>query len=194
MLGNSPFIIKLYWTFQDHTYCYFVMEHMEGGSLNSYKMYLNFKESLIKIVIAEVILGLEYMHTQMKVAYRDLKPENILVDAQGHIRLSDFGLSEVVLGGKSMNEICGTQEYLAPEMILKENYNMTIDFWQLGCLIYELYDGSTCFKANKMFLDPNYSDIIHTEPNYHKMFSKDLKSLVSGLLKKKVERMFLKIV
>lgn len=184
--ADYDFIIRLFWTFQDHTYCYFVMEYMEGGSLIEYKQMLGYKEEDIKIIVAEVILGLEYMHKVMRVAYRDLKPENILVDREGHIKLSDFGLSEIFEEDKNMSELCGTKEYLAPEMVKREPYDLRVDFWQLGCLMYELYYNITCFKNNDTLLDPEKSDIIHKNISFPNKIGIHFKNIIKSFLQKDV--------
>lgn len=188
--ADSDFIIKLFWTFQDKRYCYFVMEYMEGGSLMEYKQILGFKENAIRPIAAEIVLGLEYMHKEMQVVYRDLKPENILVDREGHVKLSDFGLSEIFKGKKDLNDLCGTKEYLAPEMIMREKYDYKIDFWQLGCLLYELYYNITCFKNNEHILDPKKSDIVNKEVEFPNRISKSFKSIIKKLLEKNVGDLF----
>ena len=126
----------------------------------------------------------------MQVAYRDLKPENILVDREGHVKLSDFGLSEIFKDKEEMSEICGTKEYLAPEMIRREKYDFRVDFWQLGCLLYELYFNSNCFEINRHTLDPERSDILHKKVRFPHDISYPFKSLILGLLKKDVFQYF----
>jgi serum/glucocorticoid-regulated kinase 2 len=184
--ANSDFIIRLYWTFQDDRYCYFVMEYMEGGSLMEYKQILGYKEKDICFIAAEIVLGLEYMHNDMHVAYRDLKPENILVDREGHVKLSDFGLSEIFVDKKDMNDLCGTKEYLAPEMIKREAYDFRVDFWQLGCLLYELYFNITCFKNNETILDPKKSDIVNKNVEFPNRIGKSFKNIIMKFLQKDV--------
>lgn len=186
--ADSKFIIKLFWTFQDKRYCYYVMEYMEGGSLMEYKQILGYKESEIRPIAAEIVLGLEYMHKKMQVVYRDLKPENILVDREGHVKLSDFGLSEIFIDKTDLNDLCGTKEYLAPEMIKREKYDYKIDFWQLGCLLYELYYNTTCFRNNEHLLDPRKSEIVNKDVAFPSKISKAFKSLIKKLLEKNVTR------
>jgi serine/threonine protein kinase len=184
--ANSDFIIRLHWTFQDLKYCYFVMEYMEGGCLMEYKQILGYKEKDICFIAAEIVLGLEYMHKDMEVAYRDLKPENILVDREGHVKLSDFGLSEIFKDKKDMNDLCGTKEYLAPEMIRRQAYDFRVDFWQLGCLLYELYFNITCFKNNAHILDPKKSDIVIKTVDFPNKIGKSFKNIIVKLLHKDV--------
>lgn len=92
-----------------------------------------------------MVLALEYLHSK-NVAYRDLKPENVLIDKQGYIRITDFGLSKQdVMSNNQAKSVVGTPEYLAPEIIQNKGYGKTIDWWTLGCLIYELLTGQPPF-------------------------------------------------
>ena len=112
--SKHPRIVKMYYSFQDDVYFYFVMEYLEGGCLENY---LNNKRSLksnqIKFYAAQVLEGLIYLHDK-DVIYRDLKPENILLDKNGEVKLSDFGLAKY---GSIGTSFCGTPEYIAPEII-----------------------------------------------------------------------------
>ena len=93
--------------------------------------------------MAELVLALEYLHDN-GVVYRDVKPENILIDAQGHVRLTDFGL------GKGMTDsFCGTTEYLAPEILNKEGYTYSVDWYSLGLVMFEMCAGFNPFKTGR---------------------------------------------
>lgn len=127
---------------------------MSGGELFYHlKKMKKFPEVVARFYAAEILLALNYLHSQ-KIVFRDLKPENILLDGDGHIKLTDFGLSKVSLEGTSLlvlfsfflddkfYTMCGTPEYIAPEILLsKEGYTNTCDFWSLGCIIYEMLVG-----------------------------------------------------
>lgn len=120
--SRHPRIVKMYYSFQDSKYFYFVMEYLEGGSLEQYIPEKRArKTSRVKFYAAQVLEGLLYLHVQKKVIYRDLKPENILLDKHGNAKLSDFGLSKYGVAGTSF---CGTPEYIAPE-IIQSNANQT---------------------------------------------------------------------
>ena len=141
---NSPFIMNIKYSFQDQIQLYIVTEFMQGGD-----MYFHLHEKgkfeieKAKFYIIEIILAIEYLHKNNMV-YRDLKPENILMDKDGHIKLTDFGLSKILedINDKTFT-MCGTPQYIAPEVICKQGYDKGIDWWSLGCLLYEFLTG--CF-------------------------------------------------
>ena len=101
--------------------------------------------------MAEIALALGFLHKN-NLIYRDLKPENILLDKEGHVKLTDFGLSKIVFEEKNNEKaftICGTPEYLAPEILEDKGYDQTVDWWSLGALIYEMLVGYSPFKLKK---------------------------------------------
>ncbi|NDC23358.1 MAG: glycine cleavage system protein GcvH [Proteobacteria bacterium] len=137
---KHPFIIQMYWAFQTRTHLLFF--HMMKRN--------RFDEATAKFYFCEVLLGLEYLHSR-NILYRDLKPENILLDVDGHIRLTDFGLSkeEPQIGTNStitpdnkFTSFVGTAGYLSPEMIKREGHGKPLDFYCLGCLLYVMLTGS----------------------------------------------------
>jgi serine/threonine protein kinase len=152
---KHPFIIQMYWAFQTRTHLFFVLEFCAGGELFFHMMKRNrFDEPTAKFYFCEVLLGLEYLHSR-NILYRDLKPENILLDLDGHIRLTDFGLSKdgtETSGGQSCSpqtdpaklftSFVGTAGYLSPEMIKREGHGRPLDFYCLGCLLYVMLTGS----------------------------------------------------
>jgi len=160
---NHPFIMHLNFAFQDPKKLYFVTDFMAGGELFFHlRRSVFFSEFRARFYICEIILALEYLH-KMNCIYRDLKPENILLDKQGHIKLTDFGLSKITLSKTNDNEegkaytICGTPEYLAPEILEGKGYTKDVDWWSLGALIYEMLSGHSPFKAHakeEFKLDP----------------------------------------
>lgn len=143
---KHPFIIQMHAAFQTRTHLFFVLEFCAGGELFFHMMKRNrFDESTAKFYFCEVLLGLEYLHSR-NILYRDLKPENILLDLDGHIRLTDFGLSKEETSGAGegpkFTSFVGTAGYLSPEMIKREGHGKPLDFYCLGCLLYVMLTGS----------------------------------------------------
>nr|POF03918.1 serine/threonine-protein kinase psk1 [Quercus suber] len=109
-----------------------------------------FSESTAAFYMAEIILALQHLHHNVRVIYRDLKPENCLLDQEGHLLLTDFGLSKVALEEENdrTNSILGTIEYMAPEVIQGHAYDFTVDWWSLGAIGFDLLTGSPPFSGN----------------------------------------------
>ncbi|CAJ0597677.1 unnamed protein product [Cylicocyclus nassatus] len=141
---EHPFLVKLICTHMDRVNLYLVMECVEGGEVRDYLIDMSEEDlcNAVRFYSVEVICAFRYMHSK-NIVYRDLKPENLLLSKDGHVKLSDFGLAKV-LKGKTYT-ICGTAEYLAPEILLKKGYNAEVDWWSLGTLVYELISGSPPF-------------------------------------------------
>lgn len=139
---NCPFIINLYGSFTDSKNLYFLLEYMPGGEL-FYHLYQDkrFPEEKAKFYMAQVCLALDYLHNH-NVIYRDLKPDNILMDELGYVKLADFGLSRVMESGEKIFTLCGTQEYLAPEVIFESGYDYVSDWWSVGVVFFELMTGT----------------------------------------------------
>ena len=177
---NYPFLVKLYCCFQDQEHLYFILEFIQGGELFFHlHREIRFDDDKTRFYIAELILVLNFLHTN-KVIYRDIKPENILLDLEGHIKLTDFGLSRLCSGNnEKVFTICGTPYYIAPEIIEKKGYNNTVDWWSLGCLMYEMLNGKPLFNFSNGKINTNEfkKDIIL--PNN---FSDEAKDLITKLL------------
>ena len=145
MMLDHPFILKLVCAFQDDYDVYFLLELLIGGELFSHlRRAGRFDEPSAKFYAAGVVLAFEHMHAK-KVAYRDLKPENLVLDNRGYVKLVDLGLAKVV-PGKTWT-LCGTPDYLAPEVILNEGHDKAVDYWALGCLVYEMIHGGAPFVS-----------------------------------------------
>jgi serine/threonine protein kinase len=140
---RHPFIVQLHWTFQTRSHLYFVLEFCPGGELFFHLQKRGrFPDDIAKFYFAEVLLGLEYLHNR-NIIYRDLKLENILLDDQGHIRLTDFGVSKVApQEDVKFTSVVGTREYFSPEMIKREGYGKPYDFYCLGCVLYIMLTGT----------------------------------------------------
>lgn len=149
-VNRHPFVVKLYYAFQDHEKLYLILEYAEGGELFTHlAMERMFTEDVAAFYMAELVLALEHLHHNVGVVYRDLKPENCLLDSDGHLLLTDFGLSKVAVDSEDRcNSSLGTIEYMAPEVIQGKPYGKACDWWSLGALGFDLLTGSPPFKAN----------------------------------------------
>ncbi|CAH0371129.1 unnamed protein product [Pelagomonas calceolata] len=144
---DHPCIVKLYCSFQDRCYIYFLLEILTGGEIFAYlRKQQRFSESTCKFYANAVTQALQHMH-EKRVAYRDLKPENICLDSRGYPRLVDFSLAKVV--DTRTWTLCGSPDYLAPEIILNEGHDRAVDYWALGVLAFEMVDGKTPFFAER---------------------------------------------
>jgi len=147
--GNCEFIVRLHGTLTDLDYYYFLMEPCLGGDLmgllTSKK---GFSETMSKFYAAGLIESLRFLHKN-DIVYRDIKPENILIDAKGYPKLSDFGLARRTPPGEKRYTFCGTPEYMAPEVLLKQGHDYSVDLWALGIFIYEMTQGESPFRDPK---------------------------------------------
>lgn len=146
-LGSHPFVIKLYNTWSELDSIYYLMEYAPGGELFRVLHIRNrLSMATTRTAAAQVACALAFLH-ENKIVYRDLKPENIMINARGHLRLIDFGMAKAVDFKKErMSTICGTAEYLAPEMLTDPNgYDKAVDWWTLGVLMYEMAHGYSPF-------------------------------------------------
>lgn len=142
-----------------------------------------FSEQHASFYMAELVLALEHLHNTVGVVYRDLKPENILLDSEGHILLTDFGLSKVADEDDTCKSFVGTFEYMAPEVIRGVEYGMAVDWWSLGALGVELMTGNSPFAANnRTKIEENILKKKFVPPYY---LSPDAKDLLIRLLRKK---------
>lgn len=180
---THPFICSLRYAFQNRTKLYMVMDFFNGGELFFHLNKGPFDEARTRYYIAEITLAIEHLHS-LFVVYRDLKPENVLLDSDGHIKLSDFGLSKKFKAGGSYETrtFCGTPQYVAPEIISNKGYSFGVDWWAMGCLTYELLTRKPPFEAKNS--NALYSAISHSPVNYPSVISPLAKSFIAGLLEK----------
>ena len=178
---TSPFIVNIKFAFQDETKLYIVSEFLQGGDM-FYHMHhstINFTESTVKFYIIELILAIEFFH-ENNVIYRDLKPENILMNSEGHIKISDFGLSKKLENQKDKAyTLCGTLQYLAPEILKNKGYDKSDDWWSLGCIYYEMITGNLPFKTNGNKIN---LDVFEEKIDFDENMNPLLINLISQLL------------
>lgn len=176
---DSPFILSIHAALADDRYVYFVLELLLGGELFTHlRFHGKFTNAHTKVYAAQVLLAFLHMH-QKHIAYRDLKPENLVLDSQGYVKVVDFGLAKVV-EGKTWT-LCGTPDYLAPEIILNEGHNKAVDFWALGVLIFELASGAPPFFAEEPM--QVYENILCARMTVPGDFPRTLADIVRKLLK-----------
>ncbi|EEB11858.1 cAMP-dependent protein kinase catalytic subunit, putative [Pediculus humanus corporis] len=183
---HFPFVVYMEFFFKDNSYLYFVMPFILGGEMFSHLRKLGkFEENLCRFYAAQVVLALQYLH-HLDLVYRDLKPENILIDRNGYLKLTDFGFCKIV-SGRTWT-LCGTPEYLAPEVILSKGYGKSVDWWSLGILIYEMAAGYPPFYAN----DPMkiYEKIVSGKFRFASNFTPDIKDLIKNLLQVDLSRRY----
>ena len=153
-IANHPFIVTMYASFQTREKLFIVMDFAAGGEL-FLKLGLEgyFLERTAAFYLAEITLALEHLHS-INVLHRDLKPENILLQSDGHCCLTDFGLAKERSSGDDYEDawartLCGTMEYMAPEMVARKWYGKGADYWSLGCIAYEMMSGLPPFSSKK---------------------------------------------
>lgn len=175
---SHPFLIRMWGTFQDSRQVFMVMDFIEGGELFSLlRKSQRFPNPVAKFYAAEVCLALEYLHDK-DIIYRDLKPENILLDRNGHIKITDFGFAKYV--PDVTYTLCGTPDYIAPEVVATKPYNKSVDWWSFGILIYEMLAGHTPFyDSNAM---KTYENILNAKLRFPPFFNEDVKDLLMRLI------------
>nr|CAD7412305.1 unnamed protein product [Timema cristinae] len=145
--AECPFIARLYRTYRDTKYIYFLMEACLGGDVFTVlQKHKKFQDNTARFMVACVVEALVFLHDRGFI-YRDLKPENLLIDSTGYIKMTDFGFAKRIgTSGKTWT-FAGTPEYVAPEIILNRGHDRSVDYWALGVLIYELLSGSPPFRG-----------------------------------------------
>lgn len=184
---HHPFLVSLHSSFQTKEKLYFVLDYVNGGELFFHlQRERHFSEARARFYAAEMASALGYLHSA-GVVYRDLKPENILLDHEGHLVLTDFGLCKEGLDdgeNQTTATFCGTPEYLAPEVIRKEAYGRSVDWWCLGAVLYEMLYGLPPFYSRDTSV--MYEAILHKPLHFreHIPVSQAGKDILRGLLQK----------
>mmetsp|Transcript_15321 Transcript_15321/g.22934 ORF Transcript_15321/g.22934 Transcript_15321/m.22934 type:complete len:440 (-) Transcript_15321:865-2184(-) len=186
---THPFIVSLHYAFQTDDKLYFALDYMPGGSLwfhlRENKDAKPFSEDEVRFYASEVILAMAALHKH-DVVYRDLKLENILLDADGHVSLTDFGLSAQMKPNKRIHSYSGSPAYLAPEILFDESgkgHDKSVDYWSLGVLIHLMLTRQAPFWGDDL---PELFAHIKSAPlnlsQYENLLSADAISLLEGLL------------
>ncbi|XP_019885195.1 cAMP-dependent protein kinase catalytic subunit-like [Camponotus floridanus] len=183
---NFPFMVFMEFFFKDNSYVYMVLPFAQGGEMFTHLRRMGkFDESLAKFYAAQVALALEYLH-HCSLIYRDLKPENILIENSGYLRVTDFGFCKMV-DGRTWT-LCGTPEYLAPEVILSKGYGKSVDWWSFGVLVYEMNAGYPPFYAH----DPMkiYEKIVAGKYKFAHHFGEELRDILKNILQVDLTRRY----
>lgn len=178
---NHPFIVNLHFAFQTPKKLYVVLEYCAGGELFFHLSRAGrFSEGRCRFYSSEICLAIAYLHGQ-NIIYRDLKPENLLLDSEGHAKVTDFGLSkEGIMDNISAKTLCGTPEYLAPEILNKGGHGKAVDWYSFGALIYEMLTGLPPFYTKDR--EKLFERIKRGELSYPSYVTPVAKQMLQGLI------------
>ncbi|KAJ8269771.1 hypothetical protein COCON_G00123780 [Conger conger] len=185
---NSSFVVNLAYAYETKDALCLVLTIMNGGDLKFHIYNMGnsgFDEQRAVFYAAEICCGLEDLHRE-RIVYRDLKPENILLDDRGHIRISDLGLAVQIPEGETIRGRVGTVGYMAPEVIQNESYSFSLDWWGLGCLVFEMIQGQSPFRRRKERVKREEVDrrVREDQEEYSDKFSEEAKAICRLLLAK----------
>jgi len=177
-LINHPFVVNLIGHFQDEKKLYMVLEFVHGGELFSHlRREGRFSDSHGRYYAEEIVLAFAAMHSA-NIVYRDLKPENLLITTTGHMKITDFGFAKMI-EDKTWT-LCGTPEYLAPEIIQSKGHGKPVDWWALGILCFEMLAGYPPFYDENPF--GIYQKILQGKIEFPRQFDPKAKDLIKKLL------------
>lgn len=211
--ARNPFLINLICSFTTKESLYIVMEYAPGGDLAAYlKAVGQMTEKEARQYFAEAVLAVEYIH-DFGIIHRDLKPDNLVLSKDGHVKLTDFGLSKIGLmsqttlmeeveGGAGVDairnfkdsQVMGTPDYIAPEVITGQGYGPAVDWWSMGIILYEFLTGQPPFFGDtpqELFWRAVHQDVVWPEEEGEEgadVLSSEVKDIVSHLLEKSPER------
>ncbi|XP_026534964.1 ribosomal protein S6 kinase alpha-5 isoform X3 [Notechis scutatus] len=189
-IRQSPFLVTLHYAFQTDTKLHLILDYINGGELFTHlSQRERFNEDEVRIYIGEIVLALEHLH-KLGIIYRDIKLENILLDSDGHVVLTDFGLSKEFVNDENERtySFCGTIEYMAPDIIRGGNtgHDKAVDWWSVGVLMYELLTGASPFTVDgeRNSQTDISRRILKSEPPYPQEMTAFAKDLIQCLLMK----------
>uniref|UniRef100_A0A9J7X0T4 Ribosomal protein S6 kinase n=2 Tax=Cyprinus carpio TaxID=7962 RepID=A0A9J7X0T4_CYPCA len=180
---NHPFIVKLHYAFQTEGKLYLILDFLRGGDLfTRLSKEVMFTEEDVKFYLAELALALDHLHG-LGIIYRDLKPENILLDEDGHIKLTDFGLSKESIDHENKAySFCGTVEYMAPEVVNRRGHTYSADWWSYGVLMFEMLTGTLPFQGKDR--KETMTMILKAKLGMPQFLSSEAQSLLRSLFKR----------
>ncbi|XP_027010216.2 microtubule-associated serine/threonine-protein kinase 2 isoform X7 [Tachysurus fulvidraco] len=197
--AENPFVVSFFCSFETRRHLCMVMEYVEGGDCATLLKHIGaLPVDMARMYFAETVLALEYLHNY-GIVHRDLKPDNLLITSMGHIKLTDFGLSKIGLMSLTTNlyeghiekdarefldkQVCGTPEYIAPEVILRQGYGKPVDWWAMGVILYEFLVGCAPFFGDTP--EELFGQVISDErvwPEGDEALPPDAQDLISKLL------------
>jgi len=181
-----PFIVNMTYSFKDNANLYMALDYVNGGEMFTYLRRIGrFCEVQCRFYASQLVLVLEYLHSN-NIVFRDLKPENLLLCADGYIKLADFGFSKRVQG--RTYTLCGTPDYLAPEIVLARGYGISVDWWALGVLLFEMNAGYPPFYSNQPIR--TYEMIVDGKVTYPTNMTSEIRDLLRNLLQVDVTRRY----
>ncbi|XP_058714544.1 microtubule-associated serine/threonine-protein kinase 3 isoform X5 [Poecile atricapillus] len=198
--AENPFVVSMFCSFETKRHLCMVMEYVEGGDCATLLKNMGpLPVDMAKMYFAETVLALEYLHNY-GIVHRDLKPDNLLITSMGHIKLTDFGLSKIGLMNMTTNlyeghmekdtrefmdkQVCGTPEYIAPEVILIQGYGKPVDWWAMGIILYEFLVGCVPFFGDTP--EELFGQVISDEimwPEGDEALPADAQDLITRLLR-----------
>ena len=172
---DFPFIVKFLGCSQDVHNVHLILEYVVGGEFFTHlRTSGRFPEDTARFYAAEVVVSFEYLHSR-NIIYRDLKPENLLIDRNGHLKITDFGFAKEVLEHRTYT-LCGTPDYLAPEIILNKGHGKPVDWWALGVLMFEMVAGFPPFNDDEPW--GTYQKILNGKFDFPPHFGRSLRDLI----------------